>query len=770
MKQGLNWAQILGDAARNGFKAIFMPITKQTLLDDSISYYTTLLHKRIIGQTVFDTKIFNGNRFDVHFYAHCTKNMSGSFSVFGVNAADTSMDVTARLPFLSGTEYMEFILTVGINGKVYLNDAEIVEPAILTPVKKYKLPGKGATFVMPAHSVAFWVFTDASIPECASVEPISFETLQSVERSSSERLLQQLIIETVSKEERNVVQESDAEVSEDNEINRQPANQRVRRDVNNIDKKTEYNAIELNEVDSKAEARDKRFIHDTKKINQIYNKFDDMKMKKKAYNGRRMKRDISLLRTLLDKFEQSKPKFMFTKPATNHGPRSLIPTITTVHDIFNPGSIEKKIFDPVENPNLPTGDVHFEMAQQEGLNDYAEAVKAGNQVVAQPGEAVIPLNPNPSPEVYSTVAVAPIQSSVKPSFGELSEMNVRPVMVTAAPPAPPLPSQAQTIQYQLPFVVKQLPPTWRVNLQNMEKTRTNLRENLWPMSVQNSPISAILPNVANQEPIYFESRRRRRRAVNSRMNEEIENRVQYAEAVRRENAVSNTELLDKILHLMNEIEHNNLMKSDAQLRKSSQTEESESGPSKKCKVLSMAMEQQCLQTENRPRPLFKRAVERKWKMPQEQPLKRLVSTIKNVFKKPLKFRARRSVDAALEAKSIENLILKEFNEHRQDERDIQKLRYMDKIAQLTTSTQSATPQLPTVQSAAASSSRKANNLPQGTSPATATTVATARRADNVAARPNERNARQLMRSMKGFITGITKAVLQQVSRFWYELS
>ena len=96
-KQGLNWAQILGDAAKNGFKAIFAPINRQTWYDSSMSYYITLLHKRIIGQTVFDTKMFNGNRFDSHFYGHCTKNMSGSFSIFGVNAGDSKLEITAKV-------------------------------------------------------------------------------------------------------------------------------------------------------------------------------------------------------------------------------------------------------------------------------------------------------------------------------------------------------------------------------------------------------------------------------------------------------------------------------------------------------------------------------------------------------------------------------------------------------------------------------------------------------------------------------------------------
>lgn len=81
MKEGLNWAQTLGDAARNGFKVIYTPINKNTWYESTMSYYTTLLHKRIIGQTVFDTKIFNGNRYDTHFYGKFHKLFSQNSSI-----------------------------------------------------------------------------------------------------------------------------------------------------------------------------------------------------------------------------------------------------------------------------------------------------------------------------------------------------------------------------------------------------------------------------------------------------------------------------------------------------------------------------------------------------------------------------------------------------------------------------------------------------------------------------------------------------------------
>lgn len=744
MKEGLNWAQTLGDAARNGFKVIYTPINKNTWYESSMSYYTTLLHKRIIGQTVFDTKIFNGNRYDTHFYAHCTKNMSGSFSIFGVNAADTVLDITAKLPFRSGTQFVEFILTVGVNGQVFLNGAEIIEPTVLTPMARSKLPGKSALLSMPAHSIVFWVFTGASIPECASTDEISFDIDRPEEKTSSEQLLQELILETVARDEGKTTLKSGLLAMDDSNVNAIPrstqttnlasakmANARHRRDTNSIGKHSEYNAIETNVAGDENDAalnkqsRDKRFIGDVNFANRIYNDIDDLKRahllapfkNKMGIPSKRMKREVNMLRNLFDKFELKKPVFNFKTPSLKLSARGLIPSISTVHDVLNPSSDqyyqEKQIFEPVENPELPTGDVHFEMVENLApANEYAASFADGNQVY-QPYavDVASPVASSPPLDVYSNAGVsAPIAQNpptytypVAPNnYGELTEVDVKPEVVTVAPVQVAAAPPANVQPIQIPYVVKDLPPTWQVNLQNMERARQNLRQNLWPMSMaaapapppaaQNVVVQSLGPamihpmNVQpddNVEHVFFESRRRRRRAIDSRMNEEIEERIQNNVAMQPPPTknelqfgqnVDQIEFIEKMARLFDDIERsqNSMYKSGSGIRKvlsSKRSSSLENDVPKKCKVLSMAMEQQCLQSdESESRPIFKRNAGNMMKRPMGV-LKKIVEKVKSNVKTPFKrLREKRSIDYSsneldnVNANSIDaNIILKELD-------------------------------------------------------------------------------------------------------------
>lgn len=160
-----------------------------------------------------------------------------------------------------------------------------------------------------------------------------------------------------------------------------------------------------------------------------------------------------------------------------------------------------------------------------------------------------------------------------------------------------------------------------MNRENIEKARQSLRQNIWPMAInaQNAntkPIAAFLPNVAAsipsaqpEEHVFFESKRRRRRAINSKMNESIERRVQRnvpktTHDFRLDDAIDQVELLDKMLQLIDKLERsqnsqNSMLKNNVGIGKlSGQTMETESGAPKKCKVLSMAMEQQVNQLDD----------------------------------------------------------------------------------------------------------------------------------------------------------------------------
>lgn len=625
MKQGLNLAQTLGDAAKGGFNVIYLPIDKNIWYEPTISYYVTLLHKRIIGRTVFDTKMFNGNRFDSHFYAHCTKNMSGSFSVVGVNAGDSKLDILAKLPFKSGTQYMEFILTVSVNGRVQLNGREIVEPAVLGPVPKSKLPGKATYLNMPAYSIAFWVFTEADVDECHDEESISYETDDDRLKTSSERLLQDLIVESVSRN----------------------------------DDKNERNAI-LRQTDQDVLKRDRRSIDHSPIQQELTNEIKSNgngKGIKKSSKGftqttRRSKRDINSLKSLFDKFDFKKSIFDFkTPPPFKIASPFLVPPI--IQDVLqNPNEAEKKIFAPLDNPHLPDRDIHLEVAVDASVN--TEKFNNGPNPTANDPMVNIPqYTVNPANRLPSTALL-----------GELTEIEMPQRNMNVEPIAKPPPKQ-ENIQ----FVMKSLPPTIHVNHENMERTRSNLRKNLWPMA-NGQPVAKIptfLPTMGQfqlpriEVPQAFETRRRRRSINAETMNAAIEKRIQGLSNDDDSSADdSKVTVLAELLSMAEDIDKSErdqqskqsslkLGRSDFAARLRTKLEQlsgrgSEASLSlrkndiwKKCKIIAKSVEQQCLQTEHK--PMFRRSV----KESISAPIKKLLAKVKESFNSQV-LRHKRDID------------------------------------------------------------------------------------------------------------------------------
>lgn len=790
MKQGLNWAQTLGDAAKNGFKVIYLPLDKNNWMDSpTLSYYTTLLHKRIIGQTVFDTKMFNGNRFDSHFYAHCTKNMSGSFTLFGVNAGDSRLDITAKLPFRSGTEFMEFILTVSVNGRIHLNGHEIIEPSILTPVPKYKLPGKATQLSMPANSIAFWVFTAAKIPECESIETIKFDMNQNRQSTSSERLLQELIIETVQRDQ------PETEVNSIRRLKNEIVT-RHRRDAdtttttingnnsnnknNRIVKRSEYNAINLITDNDQMQMRSKRFIRGGKIINRIYNEIDDMKRRqlaspnKNIFNGfkatKRSKRDVGMLKNLFEKFDLKKPIFNLKPPTFKLGAQSIIPPISAIHDIFNPENTERKLFDPVENPNLPAGDIHFALAEAatETISNMNQANRApeiiyGDDVVVSPEMIPQPDINNQFGSIFEMNQPALNDGSsmgvpASALLEELTAIEVNPV------PAPVTTIDKSPIQHNIPFVVKALPPTWQQNQDNMEKARNNLQQLYWPITnAQNAnpKITSLLPNVAHiqlpqqDEHVLYETRRRRRRAIDSRMNEEIENRIQRMAENTNDftDRTKNAELLDKISKIIDSMERSQAI--DGLNRKKNPLNRllavSKNGINeptngndiqKKCKILSMATEQQCLQVETQPKFLFKRQVNGGSKVMQTKPigpLKKLFGTIKETVEKR-NSRLKRDTDTMTVSESKENFVNTIPRNVEQKKRPL--LRYSEKIQRKNT-----------------------NNMDDDDATMDPTEII-----DNDIETNSKKDVPKLLRIVKSSVDKVMSAVTSRVASWWHSMS
>lgn len=620
LTRGLQWAQTLGDAARNGFKMVYAPIDQHEWFKPSLAYYTTLLHKRLMGETVLETKLMNGNRFDAHVYSHCTRNESGAFTIYGVNTADDRARVLAKMPLMrSGNEYLEYVLTVNsANGKVQLNGNDIIEgmPLTLSPVVKTKRFQKPAILSMPAHSVGFWVFSKARVVECEREHDVDQAKYTKWGKTSSEQLLVQLIREEI---------ERDNEM-EKNLIGKTKSMNRERRSIpNEIEKDHKLNAIKknVNGGDNGIHKRNRRSIDAEMTaarhrragnlINLIYNEMDTLKhgqthspLKSDAI---RSKRHINALSRLLEKFELKKPAFNF-KPSTFKLSAAAIPPITAVHDIYSVNSAERKVFDSVENPELPAGDIHFDFEEMangaanpaNGAYVGAENGVARNQeiqeapVVNEPiqgpeeviapgnhemyyeslfGDAPLPQTPSP-PQPFNQPGMTLVNPQQQPRFDELWEMDAAqfPSMPSLAAKQPTQ-DQDPAINTNIDFVVKELQPTWQMNHENLQKARNQMQK-FYPPSISSTKISSLLPNVARPQPIrspffdsaekrFFETRRRRRRSINAHMNDEIEQRVQNMAGKRMEprdsgeynnldDAIGKLSILDRALKIVAEMD------------------------------------------------------------------------------------------------------------------------------------------------------------------------------------------------------------------------
>lgn len=632
MTKGLKWAQTLGDASRSGFKMVYTPIDQHEWFKPSLTYYTTLLHKRLMGGTVLDTKILNGNRFDAHIYSHCMRNVSGAFTIYGVNTAAEKSNVLAKMPPMrAGTEYMEYVLTVNSgNGKVQLNGRDIEEDMPLDPAVKSKRFNKPAVLLMPAHSVGFWVFSKATLPECERALDVDQTRYTRLGKTSSEQLLQELIQEEVQREDE----------MEKNSIDQTISTRRERRAIqNDIEKGYKLNAIKrnVNDDENGIHKRNRRAINEEIAASRLRRAgnlmlfvYNEMDLNKGRYihlpflakldseiPPKRAKRHINGLSRLLEKFEFKKPAFNFKPPPFKLG-AAAIPPITAVHDIYKVNPAEHKIFNSVENPELPTGDVHFdfeEMANgaQNPANPVAEntgynlaeipAQSAPIQeipIVNEPIPEVVPETlhaqnppeqyyeslfgdaplsqtppPPPPPQQFHSPAATIVAPQQSPRFDELWEMEAAqfPSMPSLAPKQPTQ-EQNPAINTNIEFVVKELQPTWQMNQENMEKARNNLQKYYQP-PLGNAKISSLLPNVARSQNIlspffdsaekrFFETRRRRR-SIDAGMNEEIEERVQEMAAKRPhskesgeyndlDDAIDKLSILDRALKIVADID------------------------------------------------------------------------------------------------------------------------------------------------------------------------------------------------------------------------
>lgn len=198
LQKGLSWAAHLGSAAESGISVIFQKTSATELFNPTFSLYVSILHKMLVGRKVFETVMAGPKSDELKMFTQCTHNMSGAFTVMGVNAKATKQKISSKLATATtGSTYQQYVLTQNELGDVQLNGKTMEFEAPIRPLVKSRKPNRMMSFSMPGNSVTFWVFADASIKECCTTCPFAIpETIVSRQKSASDKLLHELLLES----------------------------------------------------------------------------------------------------------------------------------------------------------------------------------------------------------------------------------------------------------------------------------------------------------------------------------------------------------------------------------------------------------------------------------------------------------------------------------------------------------------------------------------------------------------------------------------------
>lgn len=195
----LGWASQLGMSALNGFSVVFQKLSLEELVSPSLNVFISIFHKTLMDRKVFDTEIVGNSSDRLFLFTHCSRNISGGFTVMGVNLFEDQQKLTSKLPTATtGSKVEQYILTQGPFGEVQLNGKKIDWNTPITPHLKTKNSNRFTTFTMPSKSVCFWVFSEANIRECRFSTPfVEPEPMNLRAKTGSEKLLQKLLVESV---------------------------------------------------------------------------------------------------------------------------------------------------------------------------------------------------------------------------------------------------------------------------------------------------------------------------------------------------------------------------------------------------------------------------------------------------------------------------------------------------------------------------------------------------------------------------------------------
>ncbi|CAG9835625.1 unnamed protein product [Diabrotica balteata] len=202
------WAKQIGNAAKMGYDVVFRQPRVHELFTDTPVYWCSLLHKKLMGCQVLETKssIFQD---DTNIFAHCTRKQNsfvrrGALTVMVVN--DRPLKYIAKVKLGNGVpeksvEVQTYILTSQClnSTKIYLND-QVLTPEIFHKKNPFepKIRRTKATshilLSLPPSSIGFFVFPGARVPVCIEKEKETKLLLEEIEEDQNMPLSEEVAL------------------------------------------------------------------------------------------------------------------------------------------------------------------------------------------------------------------------------------------------------------------------------------------------------------------------------------------------------------------------------------------------------------------------------------------------------------------------------------------------------------------------------------------------------------------------------------------------
>uniref|UniRef100_A0A182QYJ1 Heparanase n=1 Tax=Anopheles farauti TaxID=69004 RepID=A0A182QYJ1_9DIPT len=218
LREGLEYARALGEAARGGISVVFKPLQRKNIHRYTLNYLIALLYKQTVGYKVFpvlrqslaNPMVESTSHTSV--YAYCTRNRTGSLTLVVVNADEAgATNATIKLMTRASSSPVELFLVSVQDGQPMVNNRPLEPNTLpeLEPVTAVTTLSHGVSFYVPAQTILFAVVPGVQVRECRTDamvprKKLSRELLH--DRTSTDLLLEELISELAEKAQLHTLQ------------------------------------------------------------------------------------------------------------------------------------------------------------------------------------------------------------------------------------------------------------------------------------------------------------------------------------------------------------------------------------------------------------------------------------------------------------------------------------------------------------------------------------------------------------------------------------